>query len=545
VVNVEVVRAGPCEGGNCAQRFTYDWDEVGQLAHAARYDFADGDALTNAGRYPDTTAALTAAVDITYQYSGATRVRKSVSELGAAVKHTLDLNEMWRVEGATADPQTSYAYDDTNLSTYVAGARILEDGGPSPTGNAFHMFHEIGDQLGSSSMIIDHETSEIVERTAYHAHGAIDSDYRPARWHEYRESFKFTGKEDDGEVGLSFFGARYYSPYLKQWMSADPLAIDGLAGDPNPYAYVRGRTSLLTDPDGLDSYDSNGNGQEGSGGGAGCPSCGDAADTTPLEAGCPTPGGGGGGAGGGGMPGNDHVVRATPKPVLPRILSVLRQAAAYQNTVAVGTLRELGVTTKIVTAGVSPMTIPLLIAQRGDQGLDKLYATAEKGLDPGLRTAALIHSKVGAAVITAAATAGAGGAAAGTRAAAVEASDGAGQEAAQILENLVAKHQARLIANPGDAAQYLTEAEQLAGPRLNAANFGKALERAVGAEVRELYPHVLKYVGGPNSPDFVGVGAAAGRTFDITTFAQQASHYGRPYGSALELILYHTPKGWP
>jgi hypothetical protein len=121
----------------------------------------------------------------------------------------------------------------------------------------------------------------------------------------------------------------------------------------------------------------------------------------------------------------------------------------------------------------------------------------------------------------------------------------AATDAADILAALRTKHYNALVADPSKAAQYLSEAEQLAGPRFNAANFGKALERAVGADVQQNYSHVLKYVGGPNNPDFVGVGAAAGRTFDITTFNQQASHYARPYGSTLELILYQTPKGWP
>jgi hypothetical protein len=101
------------------------------------------------------------------------------------------------------------------------------------------------------------------------------------------------------------------------------------------------------------------------------------------------------------------------------------------------------------------------------------------------------------------------------------------------------------VSDPSKAAQFLSQAEQLAGPRLNAANFGKALERMVGADVRTNWSRVLTYVGGPKAPDFVGVGAAAGRTFDITTFRQAAVHYARPYGGTLELILYETPKGWP
>jgi RHS repeat-associated protein len=416
VVNVEVVRAGPCEGGNCAQRFVYEWDELGQLSRAARYDFVDGDLLTSAGRYPDTTgiSVLTPTVIITYEYTGSTRVRKSVSEFGAPPKHTLDLNEMWRVEEATADPNTTYTFDDSQLSTYVAGARVLKDGGPSPSGNAYHMFHELGDQLGSASLIIDHETSEVVERTSYYGHGAVDSDYRPRRWHEYRESFKFTGKEDDREVGLTFFGARYYSPYLKQWMSADPLNIDGLAGDPNPYAYVSGQTARLTDPDGLTGEEGSppppSNPEDDHGG---CTSCGDGR----------TDGGGGGGGGGGGSAdgaggSGSGPQRNFPRPKIPDVVS---RVATYKAAVLVGTLRELHSTASVLGATVSPIMIPVLAAQSGDKGLDKIQALAEKGLTPTMRKVAMVESKVGAAVITAVATSGAGTVIGGGRAAVTEA----------------------------------------------------------------------------------------------------------------------------
>jgi hypothetical protein len=101
-------------------------------------------------------------------------------------------------------------------------------------------------------------------------------------------------------------------------------------------------------------------------------------------------------------------------------------------------------------------------------------------------------------------------------------------DAADILQGLVAKYRTALAANPALAAKFLSEGEQLAGRAMNAANFGKALERAVGADVQANYPGLLRYVGGSGQPDFLGVGAASGRAFDITTFLQQAAHYARP-----------------
>jgi RHS repeat-associated protein len=63
---------------------------------------------------------------------------------------------------------------------------------------------------------------------------------------------RFTGKEEDVEVGLQYFGKRYLSPYLGRWISPDPLAVHAPGkADLNLYAYVRGRTLQSTDPFGL------------------------------------------------------------------------------------------------------------------------------------------------------------------------------------------------------------------------------------------------------------------------------------------------------
>jgi len=60
---------------------------------------------------------------------------------------------------------------------------------------------------------------------AARAYGATESDYRPGRWKEFREDYRFTGKEEDVEVGLTYFGKRFLSTPLNRWMNPDPLAL--------------------------------------------------------------------------------------------------------------------------------------------------------------------------------------------------------------------------------------------------------------------------------------------------------------------------------
>jgi RHS repeat-associated protein len=123
-----------------------------------------------------------------------------------------------------------------------------------------HVFFELGDHLGSTSVVLDKATSELVEKATFQGYGAKESDYRPARWQGFREDYGFTGKEEDVEVGLQYFGKRFLSPYLGRWVSADPLGVHAYGGDLNLYAYVSGAVLKNIDPLGLQSCDQSGSG---------------------------------------------------------------------------------------------------------------------------------------------------------------------------------------------------------------------------------------------------------------------------------------------
>jgi RHS repeat-associated protein len=241
-------------GGTCAYRFEYEWDEVGNLTRAQRFDGAS-------------SSAVTPAVDVHYAYDAgghrvlrssnpaSTRPGRSSSETTYDVEifPSLTLNHTtWDVPSAkfvdSVDTEAVYlAFGGTAL-----GRVSYDPAYPSPTGNATHVFLQLGDHLGSTSMVIDKETSELVERTTYQPFGAVEADYRPERWKSFREDYKYSGKREDVEIGIIYYGARYYSPYLGHWISPDPLTIHGLGADLNPYAFVRGRVMVAVDPNGLE-----------------------------------------------------------------------------------------------------------------------------------------------------------------------------------------------------------------------------------------------------------------------------------------------------
>ena len=70
---------------------------------------------------------------------------------------------------------------------------------------------------------------------------------------------KNDGKEFDGMHGLNTYdyGARQYNPVTARWDRVDPLCEK----DPgiSPYAYVRDNPMKYIDPDGMWSWDINGN----------------------------------------------------------------------------------------------------------------------------------------------------------------------------------------------------------------------------------------------------------------------------------------------
>ncbi len=152
------------------------------------------------------------------------------------------------------------------------------------------------DHLGSTSIVVDSATSEVVERGTYRASGGADSDYRPTRWDSFREDYRFTGKEEDVAIGVQYFGRRYLSSALGRWTSPDPLSVHTLGAYANLYSYVNGWLFRAVDPVGLKDAPA---------------ACGSAADCNKLYASAGHPGLGSGGTAG---PTTSAGTSASPQP---------------------------------------------------------------------------------------------------------------------------------------------------------------------------------------------------------------------------------------
>ncbi|WP_394847084.1 hypothetical protein LZC95_06400 [Pendulispora brunnea] len=244
LTKLTVIKPGPT-GTALNIAFSYEWDEVGQMVRAKRE--------------PIPGVANDRGADFHYTYdSGGTRITKSVEDPDTHQRtYTSEIFSTLRLEHARFQDGDYERTKDTVSAYLVANgtsfARLIYDETlpQGRIGGAKHVFFTLTDPLGSTSTVVDKNTGELVERTTYLAYGQSESDYRPERWKGYREHFRFTGKEDDVGVGLTYFGARYYVAALGQWASADPLTIHVARSDLNPYAYVFGSPQKLVDPMGL------------------------------------------------------------------------------------------------------------------------------------------------------------------------------------------------------------------------------------------------------------------------------------------------------
>jgi RHS repeat-associated protein len=245
-------------GSLCSQRYAYDWDEVGRLVRARRWDYAAASVPPASDPLPGAAVA-----DLRYAYNSAdSRVLKSAEGLSHTV-YVFGSLELRRAAfgGSPADYTRSEWTEVPYLQAHgVRLARAVYDQPtvPSIGGARLHVLFELGDHLGSTSVVLDKATSELVERSSFYAYGGTDTDYRPERWKGFREDYRFTGKEEDVEVGLLYFGKRFYAPGLGRWVSSDPLSVHvpGEA-DTNVYAYVRGAALKATDPIGLEEDEKN------------------------------------------------------------------------------------------------------------------------------------------------------------------------------------------------------------------------------------------------------------------------------------------------
>lgn len=102
--------------------------------------------------------------------------------------------------------------------------------------------YQLPDHLGSVALELDN-VGDVLSYEEYSAYGETTYQATP----NIPKPYRFSGKEQDSETGLYYFGARYYAASVGRWISPDPI---GIGDGPNVYCYVRCNPVSFVDPDG-------------------------------------------------------------------------------------------------------------------------------------------------------------------------------------------------------------------------------------------------------------------------------------------------------
>ncbi|TVP76009.1 MAG: hypothetical protein EA353_12805, partial [Puniceicoccaceae bacterium] len=206
------------------------------VVHDADGNMTSGplDAVSLAAHAYDPRNRLTAAGGVSYQYDPE-NTRIAQTDTGGTTEYTVDPNTGLSKVLIRTNPDESKTY-------YVYGMGLLYQVDESENTLTYHY-----DYRGSTRMLTaadGHTITDKVEYTPYgtivHREGSTDTPFL------YNGMF---GVMTDPN-GLLHMRARYYNPYLKRFINADPI---GFAGRVNWYSYASGNPISRIDPQG--TYD--------------------------------------------------------------------------------------------------------------------------------------------------------------------------------------------------------------------------------------------------------------------------------------------------
>ena len=189
-------------------------------------------------------------VDYQYEYDGLNQLVK-VSDLNNIILEEYTYNHngkrIKKVEYLDSDVRITY-YPNKNLVRVVNSSGtydyiyVYDDNGVLLAKKDYNgdLFYHHPDHLGSTSLVSNN--GGFVEKTTYLPFGEV--------WEGGHDRFTYTGQESD-DTGLMYYGARYYSPFLRQFTQPDTVVQDVYnPQNLNRYSYVLNNPYKYVDPDG-------------------------------------------------------------------------------------------------------------------------------------------------------------------------------------------------------------------------------------------------------------------------------------------------------
>ncbi|MBN1254276.1 MAG: VCBS repeat-containing protein [Deltaproteobacteria bacterium] len=224
----------------CQTVYNYAYDSNGNLIQETTSRHFEWDHSNRLRVYRTQMEDAEPSIHAHYLYdSGGQRLKKIVRHQGGKVTVTVYIDGIFEhhvvKENEIQENNTIHVMDDQKR---VAIVRV---GGPLDDDTTPAVKYHLGDHLGSSNVVID-EAAEWVNREEYTPYGETSfGGYAKKR-------YCHSGKEQDEESGLYYYGARYYGTWLARWISCDPAGmVDGL----NLFLYVLANPLRFLDPIGL------------------------------------------------------------------------------------------------------------------------------------------------------------------------------------------------------------------------------------------------------------------------------------------------------
>ncbi|NEN88687.1 MAG: toxin [Okeania sp. SIO3H1] len=187
----------------------------------------------------------------TYDTSGQ-RVRKVWEKSPGRVEERIYLDgfEIFRQRNGAGiiilERETLHIMDDKQRIALVE-TRTFDTKGTDPAPQQL-IRYQFGNHLGSSGIELDAQ-AQIISYEEYTPYG--NTSYQALRSQtETAKRYRYTGKERDEETGLNYHEARYYAPWIGNWISSDPHLSSSL---PWPsFVYAIDNPLRVIDPDGKD-----------------------------------------------------------------------------------------------------------------------------------------------------------------------------------------------------------------------------------------------------------------------------------------------------
>lgn len=228
------------------------WDAVGRLVDVVKTDVAG-------------LGAEDAHLQHIYDASNSRIIRLDHETSEGDARATLYVSGGYEIRNATiatggyiGGEETKFVFDGPNRL-----ARVVE---PNSHGLTWpyapdegYIAYTLTNHLGSASVTIHANPAAgqgpIIATQTQLPYGSEDDAVDSSDHGGWRPDYEFTGKEQDPDVGLMYFGARFYINRAARWTKVDPLSLHGLSGDLNQYNYVASNPIKCIDPDGLSIFD--------------------------------------------------------------------------------------------------------------------------------------------------------------------------------------------------------------------------------------------------------------------------------------------------